>query len=356
MPVVWSDRHRLHDPDGEVWVGVRTPGTELPERADRVRAALAAHGARFTDAAPRPDDAVRSVHDPSLLDYLAAAWPAWEASGLTDDPGQDRVVPYLFPHPGLLGELEAILPAATTARAGRFAYDTMTLIGPGTWEAARAAIDVAVTAADLVLGGDRAAFGCCRPPGHHATRTAIGGSCYLNNAAAAAARLGEAGRGPVAVIDIDAHHGNGTQSIFYEDPEVLVGSVHVDPGAGWFPHYLGFARETGAGRGAGANRNLPVAPGSGDDAWLEAVGELTRWTRERGAESLVVALGVDAAAGDPESPLRVSEAGFAAAGRSLGELGLPTVIVLEGGYDLDAIGPLVRKALAGIEAGLGRAS
>jgi acetoin utilization deacetylase AcuC-like enzyme len=353
MPVVWSDRHRLHDPGGEVWVGVRTPGTELPERADRIRAALAAHGARFEDAAPQPDDAVRGVHDPALLEYLEGAWPAWEESGLIDDPGQDRVVPYLFPHPGLLGDLAAILPAATTARAGRFAYDTMTLIGPGTWEAARAAVDVAVTAADLVLGGERAAFACCRPPGHHVTRTAIGGSCYLNNTAAAAGRLRDAGRGPTAVIDVDAHHGNGTQSIFYSEPEVLVGSVHVDPGAGWFPHYLGFAGETGAGPGAGANRNLPLAPGSAEDAWLEAVGELAGWAREGGAGSLVVALGVDAATGDPESPLRVSEAGFRAAGRALGGLGLPTVAVLEGGYDLDAIGDLVFAALSGIEEGLG---
>ncbi len=147
----------------------------------------------------------------------------------------------------------------------------------------------------------------------------------------------------MAVIDIDAHHGNGTQAIFYEDPEVLTGSVHVDPGAGWFPHFLGFADERGAGAGAGANRNLPLAPGSGDGPWLEAVGSLAAWAREAGARALVVALGVDAAAGDPESPLDVSADGYRAAGRALGELGLPTVVVQEGGYDLDAIGGLVAR-------------
>jgi acetoin utilization deacetylase AcuC-like enzyme len=350
-PVVWTDLHRLHEPGGEVWVGVRTPGTEVPERAERIRAALA--GARFVEPLPQPDEAVLAVHDAALLDYLASAWDEWEAAGLTRDPGQDRVVPYIFPHPSLFspGVLPA-LPAAAGARAGRFAFDTMTLIGPGTWEAARAAVDAAVTAADLVLAGDPAAYACCRPPGHHATRSGFGGSCYLNNAAAAAARLRSGVGGPVAVIDIDAHHGNGTQAIFYEDPSVLVGSVHVDPGAGWFPHFLGFAAETGGG----ANCNVPLAPRSGDEVWLEAVRSLGGWARAGGAEALVVALGVDAAARDPESPLNVTAAGFRAAGRELGALGLPTVLVQEGGYELETIGGLVREVLLGVEEGLRGAS
>jgi acetoin utilization deacetylase AcuC-like enzyme len=155
--------------------------------------------------------------------------------------------------------------------------------------------------------------------------------------------------GPVAVLDVDAHHGNGTQSIFYEDPRVLTGSVHVDPGEGWFPHFLGFAGETGAGAGAGANRNLPLAPGAGDDEWVGAVRELARWAGE--ARALVVALGADAARGDPESPLAVTGAGFRAAGWALGELALPTVVVQEGGYDLDAIGALVVEFLSGLEHG-----
>jgi acetoin utilization deacetylase AcuC-like enzyme len=344
MPVVWSDRHRLHEPGGEVWVGVRTPGTELPERVDRIRAAL--DGARFVEARAQDDEAMLAVHDRVLLDYLAGAWSGWEAAGLTRDPGQDRVVPYIFPHPDLLPAGTApALPAAASARAGFFAYDTMTLIGPGTWEAARAAVDTAITAADLVLGGEPAAYACVRPPGHHATRAAFGGSCYLNNTAAAAARLRAGLGGRVAVIDVDAHHGNGTQAIFRDDPDVLVGSVHVDPGAGWFPHFLGFADETGGG----ANRNLPLAPGSGDEPWLAAVGELAEWARAGGADGLVVALGVDAAAGDPESPLEVTPAGFRAAGQALGGLGLPTVLVQEGGYDLDTIGPLVRELLGGFE-------
>jgi acetoin utilization deacetylase AcuC-like enzyme len=322
---------------------VRTPGTELPERVERIRSALA--DARFVEAVEQPPSALLAVHDGALVDYLSSAWTDWTAAGLDRDPGQDRVVPYLFPHPDLFSGFPPARAAAMTARAGQFAYDTMTLIGPGTWEAARAAVDTAVTAADLVIGGEPAAYACCRPPGHHATRSAFGGSCYLNNAAAAATRLRAELGGRVAVIDIDAHHGNGTQAIFWDEPDVLVGSVHVDPGAGWFPHFLGFADETGGG----ANRNVPIAPGSGDEVWLAAVESLAEWAREGGAAALVVALGVDAAGGDPESPLEVTPAGFRAAGRTLGALGLPTVLVQEGGYDLDTIGPLVREVLEGFE-------
>ena len=198
----------------------------------------------------------------------------------------------------------------------------MTLVGPGTWEAARAAVDCALTAVDLVLAGEPFAYACTRPPGHHAARGCYGGSCYLNNAAVAAAALVAGLEGPVAVLDIDAHHGNGTQEIFYERPDVLVGSVHVDPGAGWFPHFLGFADETGDG----TNRNLPLPPGTGDEPWLAAVAELAEWAK--GLAGLVVALGVDAAAGDPESPLEVSERAFRSAGALLGGLGLPTVVAI----------------------------
>jgi acetoin utilization deacetylase AcuC-like enzyme len=348
MPVVWTDQHRLHDPAAEIWVGVRTPAADTAERAERIRAALAADGANFVDARPQPESALTTVHEPSLVEYLAGAWDEWEAAGLTVDPGQDRVVPYLFPHPSLFSGRPPHRAAAITARAGQFAYDTMTLIGPGTYRAARAAVDAAVTAAELVLDGAPAAYACCRPPGHHATRQSFGGSCYLNNAAAAAARLRDAGAAPVAVLDVDAHHGNGTQAIFWDDPEVLTGSVHVDPAAGWFPHFLGWEDESPAD---GTNRSITMPPGTGDDQWTEAVAELAAWAERLGTRAIVLALGVDAAASDPESPLAVTSAGFRAAGRAIGRLRLPTVVVQEGGYDLTTIGDLVRQMLTGIEEG-----
>jgi acetoin utilization deacetylase AcuC-like enzyme len=332
MPVVWSDRCLLHEPAAEIWVGVPGPAAETPARAQAILDAL---DARVVDAHTHPDEALLAVHDEALLAYLASAWEEWQAAELP----QEQVVPYVFAH----RKLGARRPAtAVWARPGWFAYDTMTLVGPGTWESARTAADAALTAVDLVLAGEPAAYACTRPPGHHVTRSAYGGSCYLNNAAIAAAALAAAG--PVAVLDVDAHHGNGTQEIFHGRDDVRTGSVHVDPAAGWFPHFLGFADESDA-----SNLNLPLAPGSGDGPWLEAVAELVGWAR--GAAGVVVALGVDAAAGDPESPLEVSVPAFREAGRLLGTLGLPTVVVQEGGYDLRTIGELVRETLVGLEEG-----
>jgi acetoin utilization deacetylase AcuC-like enzyme len=233
------------------------------------------------------------------------------------------------------------------ALTGLFAFDTMTPIGPGTWPAVRAAVDVTLTACDLVLRGAPVAYACVRPPGHHVTRDAYGGSCYLNNVAIAAAYLRDRGLARVAVVDIDAHHGNGAESIFRGRRDVLTASVHVDPEAGWFPHFLG-----GTGDPGDANLNAPLRPSSGDRDWLAGVERLAGAVREFEPEGLIIALGVDAAAADPESPLDVTRDGFRAAGRLLGALGLPTVLVQEGGYDLAAIGGLVLATLEGVEEGL----
>ena len=351
IPVTWTDAHRLHDPETAVWIGVRVPADELPERAEAIRASLEDARAPIVPAESHPDDALLAVHDPELVEFLRNAWEVWTAAGLPDDPGQPEVVGYIFPTPGLLAGLEPRVPTALSARTGAYCYDTMTVIASGTWAAARGAVDAALTAADLVLGGERAAYACCRPPGHHVTRKAFGGSCYLNNSAVTAQYLRAGGCSRVAVLDLDAHHGNGAQAIFWERDDVLTGSVHVDPARGWFPHFLGFADERGGGAGDGVNLNVPLEPGSGDEVWLAGVDLLLEAARAHQSEALVVPLGVDAAAGDPNSPLRVTEAGFREAGLRLGALGLPTVLVQEGGYVLDTIGSLVRATLEGFEAG-----
>ncbi len=349
IPVTWSDAHRLHAPETAVWVGVPIDADELPERAERIRAALLDAGATIVDAEPHDDTALLAVHDPGLVDFLRTAWRNWDEAGMPDDPGQPDVVGYIFPTPGLLSGLEQRVPEALSARTGSWCYDTMTVVAEGTWEAARAAVDTALTAADLVLGGARAAYACCRPPGHHVTRSAFGGSCYLNNAAIAAQRLRDGGAARVALLDLDAHHGNGAQAIFRERDDVLTASVHVDPAEGWFPHFLGFAEESGA-----ANLNVPLAPGSHDESWLAGVDRLVDAARAHGSEALVLALGVDAAAADPNSPLAVTEDGFREAGARVGALGLPTVVVQEGGYVLETVGPLVRAALEGLDAATAR--
>ncbi len=216
MPVVWTDRHRLHEPKGEVWLGVWIEGTEVPARGDRIRAALEDAHASFVEPASYDEAPFEAVHDPALLSFLETAYDEWVAGGYLEEPGQDRVVPYVFPLPQLTPGRAPHWPASMSARTGMFAMDTMTLIGPGTWEAARAVAEAALTAADLVAGGVPAAYAMCRPPGHHVGRDFYGGSCYLNNAAIAAQRMRSGGIPRVGIVDLDAHHGNGTQEIFYQ--------------------------------------------------------------------------------------------------------------------------------------------
>ena len=204
LPVVWSADCLAHEPVGEVWLGVWEAGTEVPERATVLREVLAAAGVALTGARPHGDEALLAVHDADLLDHLATIWGRWEAGGYVTQYQRTRVVPYVFPTPGLLGGLPMRTPAATHGQVGRFCYDTMTMVGPGSWAAIRAAADVALTAADLVARGARLAYALGRPPGHHAGPGSYGGSCYLNNAAIAAQSLRRSGADRVAIIDIDA--------------------------------------------------------------------------------------------------------------------------------------------------------
>ena len=352
LSIVWSETCLEHAPGAEIWLGVRMPDDELPERATIIRDALAAQGARVILAQAHPDEPLTAVHDPGLVEFLRDAYASWVDAGLTIDPGQDLVVPYLFSTTAMLGAVTPHRPTAIWARTGFYCFDTMTPIGEGTWQAARGAVDAALTAVDLVLSGAPLAYAITRPPGHHAGRGAYGGSCYLNNAAIAAQALRGAGTARVALVDIDAHHGNGAQDIFWERGDVLTTSVHVDPAAGWFPHVMGWPDETGAGHGEYANRNEVLAPGSGDREWLAALDRCLADVRTLGADAIVLALGVDAAAGDPNSPLIVTRDGYREAGRRIGALGIPIVAVQEGGYDLTTLGGLVTAVVTGLEEGL----
>ena len=350
MAIVWSPRHRGHEPDGGYWLGVRLAGDEEPERGDALVAHLAAAGATMVEAPDLGIDPILAVHDAGMVSCLERAHRQWVEAGHDVDPGQPQVVPYIFAIGGFAARVRRNRPPVTIrAEIGLYATDTLTLIGAGTFEAASAAVHSSVTAADIVLAGEQAAYAAVRPPGHHAGPAFFGGSCYFNNAAAAAQRLRDGGVDRVAVVDIDAHQGNGTQEIFWHRGDVLYASVHVNPGAGWFPHFVGYGDETGEGDGAGATINEPLEPGSGDEPWLDALSRLLDGVRAHGAGALVVSLGVDAAADDPESPLQITAAGFGRAGRALGALGLPTVFVQEGGYDLTRLGALVLEVLEGFE-------
>ena len=321
-------------------------GTEVPERVSIIERTLRQAGHAFVEATDHGVEALSTVHNPELVRQLSTVYDEWVDGGFVD-LGQDRVVPYFFPTAAMLGSINPTRADSVHARVGEFCYDTMTTLGPGSWAAIRAAADCALTAADLVVAGStRQAYALCRPPGHHVTADAFGGSCYLNNAALAAQRFVDGGHERVAIVDVDAHHGNGTAAIFYQRADVFYGSVHVDPGAGWFPHVVGHASETGLGAGLGTTRNIPLAPGSGDTEFLDAVRRLAEAVDHHRATALVVSLGVDAAADDPESPLEVTRKGYGQAGSILlQEVDLPTVVVQEGGYHLPTLGDLVAAFL-----------
>ncbi len=272
VPVVWHADCLRHEPAGEVWLGMREDGTEVPDRARVILRALTEAGAPVVTALPHDPDALLAVHDAALIEHLATVWADWEAGRYLADYGRDRVVPYVFPTAAMLAGLPLRTPSATHGRVGMFCYDTMTLVGPGSWEAIRAAADSARTAAALVASGQPLAYALCRPPGHHAGRSGYGGSCYLNNAAVAAEALRGAGVSRVAVLDIDAHHGNGTQSIFYDRPDVFYGSVHVDPGPAGSPTTWGSPTSSGPDQGS--------AP-TGTSRWPLAAATTPGWTRSR---------------------------------------------------------------------------
>jgi acetoin utilization deacetylase AcuC-like enzyme len=221
-------------------------------------------------------------------------------------------------------------------------------IGAGTWQAVCASADTAVTAADMVAAGDRAVYALCRPPGHHAHATRAGGFCYLNNTAIAAERL-RAHTPRVAILDVDVHHGNGTQAIFYRRDDVLTVSVHADP-ADYYPFFWGHAHEKGEGDGKGYNLNLPLPVGSGDDLWLDAVTVAVATVAAFEPAALVVALGLDAYEGDPLAGGSVTTPGFGRLAGVIAGLDVPTVIVQEGGYLCDGLGGNLASFLDGFAA------
>ena len=283
MPVVWSDRHRLHDPGGEVWVGVRIPGTEVPARADAIRAALTAAGARGRRRrAARRRGAARRPRPGAGRATCAGAWDEWEAAGLPDDPGQDRVVPVRLRPRRAHGDRRPAIPVAHLGAAGllRLRHDDARS-GPGTWEAARGAADAALTAVDLVAGrraGRLRVLPPARPPRHARAPSAAPATSTTPPSRPRALRA--ALDGPVAVLDVDAHHGNGTQAIFYDRADVLDGLGPRRPRRRLVP---ALPRLRGRdGRAAARTATCRSRPGTGDEAWLEAVAALARWARGAG--------------------------------------------------------------------------
>jgi acetoin utilization deacetylase AcuC-like enzyme len=338
MITVFSPDHVLRSPRTELHGGELVRPHESPERAQIVLERIQTQ--RLGDVlAPASfgDGPLLRVHDQHYIEFLRKAWNEWVAAG-----NRGEAIPDCWP----ARRMAQRRPRSITGKLGYYAMAGETSISQGTWEAARAAADVALTAAARVKDGARAAFALCRPPGHHAARDLYGGYCFLNNAAIAAQFLRDGGAARVAILDVDFHHGNGTQDIFYDRADVLYASLHGDP-ADAFPYFSGYADETGIGAGAGFNLNLPLPPGTEFEAWQAALRSALLRILEFRADALVVSLGVDTFAADPISFFRLRSEDFLTYGRLIGECSLPTLFVLEGGYAVGEIGVNVVNVLTG---------
>jgi acetoin utilization deacetylase AcuC-like enzyme len=333
MRVFHSPESPRHDPE---WYWRRGTPISHPEQAARyaiLRDAALKGGHALAESGDHGLDPIRAVHNPAYLAFLSEAWSRrGEMPGLGDE-----ILTGAFARPHMHRTPKGLL-----GLAGLYMADTSTPIRAGTWPALYGAAQCAIAAADTALAAGHA-YALCRPPGHHAYADSAGGFCFINNSAIAAARMRAATGGPVAILDIDVHHGNGTQGIFYGRADVLTVSVHADP-SDYFPFYAGYADETGTGEGAGFNRNLPLPPGSGDAPWLEAAIAAHR------PRALVVALGLDAAADDPIGALKVTRSGFAGAAERIARAGLPTALVQEGGYLCAALPENLTAFLAAFDA------
>jgi acetoin utilization deacetylase AcuC-like enzyme len=345
VKVVYTLRHRLHHPQREFEASGFQEPLEHPGRAEIIRAALAAD-AEFEFIAPDEwgTEQIEAVHDTGLVKFLESAWEEYQRErGHTHD-----VVPDVFAMPGLRdGMGPAKEPSAIGMRLGWWCFEMTTPLTQGTYEAARSAVDVALTAADHVIEGERVAYGLCRPPGHHAARALYGGYCFFNNAAVVAEHLTASTGGRVSVLDVDYHHGNGTQQIFYDRADVQFVSLHGDPQRA-YPYLTGFKDEVGSGVGRGTTSNFPLPERTGDEHYLEvlaaACGEIAAFE----PDFVVVSLGLDTFVDDPIGDFALSADGFEAAGALVCSLGLRTVVLQEGGYAVDELGENARRWLHGI--------
>ncbi|HEX2141430.1 MAG TPA: histone deacetylase family protein [Candidatus Limnocylindria bacterium] len=358
IPVFRTDDHLGHSGLVEVNAGREVTCWESPQRAVEIeRALLAAGGFRLEEPREFGREPILAVHDPELLEVVDRAWTDAVAAGADESrpliPDTFRLDAYAGPM------LRLPLPDAAHLRLGAFCFDTATPIVAGTAAAAHAAVDVALSAAAAVAHGDAAlAYGLCRPPGHHAARGMLGGYCYFNNAAIVAEWLRrEAGARRVAIVDVDYHHGNGTQQIFWERPDVLYASLHGDP-ARAYPYFSGSSAERGGGPGEGSTLNFPLPAGTTLDAYATALAAALDRAADFDPDGpLVVSIGFDTFERDPISDLALRTADYAEVGRMIGSTASggsagSVIAVQEGGYAVDAIGANAVAFLAGLRQGL----
>ncbi|MVO18634.1 histone deacetylase family protein [Parasedimentitalea huanghaiensis] len=338
MKAILDNRQWHHDPKHFMANGKILPNPEQPRRIEVLQGGAEAAGCEFE----APDDAglgpIAAVHTSEYLTFLQNIYRRWQYI----DGAGDEVIPNIHPARRNDG-----YPKSATGQSGYHQADTACPIAQGTWEAAYWSAQSAITGADHVIGGNQSAYVLSRPPGHHAFGDMAGGFCFLNNSAIAAERLRTTGLRP-AIVDVDVHHGNGTQGIFYERDDVMTASIHADPDR-FYPFFWGHAQERGEGRGLGCNLNLALARGTDDEGFLKALGTALERVSMHGADVLVVALGLDASIDDPFQGLAVTQDGFARIGVALAGLGLPVLFVQEGGYLSDSLGINLTRVLDGYQ-------
>ncbi|MBI5019179.1 histone deacetylase family protein [Candidatus Gottesmanbacteria bacterium] len=330
MIIVYPSHHLRHRPPSEIFNGVAEPHAEVPERIEHIRDAVCAiSGVRIVLPKHFPLSWIEQVHNPNYVSYLA------EAGRLA---GNQYMYPSVFPYANHGGVVNAI------AKRGEFTFDMYTPVSSTTYQVACGSAMAALTAASVVRRGERVSYALCRPPGHHAEVSRMGGYCYFNNAAVAANYLST--RGKVTVLDIDVHHGNGTQHIFYERSDVQVINIHADP-KDKFPFFSGGANETGAGLGSMFNTNYPLSLGTADVAYDRTLVAALKRIREFAPEYLVVSVGYDAHVNDPIGGLRLSTPYYRRMASRIAALNLPTVLVQEGGYNTAKLGLVARTFAEG---------
>ena len=340
MQIYYNPDHAAHQGKLEMFRGRMVPCHEVPQRQDQVAAVLQGRSLGPLQTPAKFGDAfLERVHSPRYLQFLQTAWQQWVAL----DPAHAALdaIPSVWPTRSFRSDIE---PDNFAARMGLYSFDAGTPLTAGTWQAARSGADCALSAAAHIAQGGRAAFALSRPPGHHAGADFFGGYCFLNNAALAAQYLRDSGLERVAVLDVDYHHGNGTQAIFYERADVFFASIHGDPRTE-YPFYLGHADERGQGAGLGFNLNLPLPRGSDYARWSVALELALKAISTYGAQALVVSLGVDTFAGDPISGFALQSDDYLRMGERIAQIALPTVLVFEGGYAVEAVGVNVANVL-----------
>jgi len=341
MRTIFSPLHARHGGNVELTATGVVPAFEKPERAEIIRARVEAVKLGPIEPPTAQDLALaRRVHAPDFIDFLPKVYPMWLEAGRTG-----TAMPFTWPTRGLRGDVP---PRFIDGLLGYYSFDAGANFVAGTWDAIRSSYDVALTAADLVADGAHAAFALCRPPGHHAGRAFMGGYCYINNAACAVQRLLDAGAKRVSVLDVDYHHGNGTQEIFWHRADVQVANLHADPMVE-YPYFLGHADEVGAGPGEGFNLNYPMPFGTAWDRFGEALDQACRKVADYGPDAIVVSLGVDTFETDPISKFKLKSEDYPKIGARIAALKRPTLFVQEGGYAVAEIGVNAVGVLTGYE-------